>query len=283
MRIETERLIIREFTEDDYDDLYAIVSDPETMQHYPAPWDEEKAHHWITWNMENYRNHGFGLGPVILKETGEMIGNCGISIQNIGGQLLPEVGYQFNKKFWHKGYASEAARAARDYAFENTEYDRIYSYMKYTNIGSYSTAMLNGMHKVDEFDDEKNIITKVFCITRKEWEYEQIIRKYFKSWIDKDTSVAEKYFAENIEYSESYGPQYHGKVECLQWMKEWFEVGKVNEWSSRNVSLSEKRVFIEWYFNYEYKGEQDEFNGVSIFEFNTDGLIYNVREFASEI
>jgi len=85
---------------------------------------------------------------VVLKETNEFIGDCGITIQNIDGEMLPEIGYHIHKKYWRRGFAKEAARAVRDWAFQNTEYDTIYSYMKYTNVGSYSTAIANGMRKV---------------------------------------------------------------------------------------------------------------------------------------
>ena len=78
--IETERLQLREYTMDDYDKLYEILSDAETMQHYPAPYDEAKTRRWIEWNLENYATYGFGLWAVVLKETGEFIGDCGIRI-----------------------------------------------------------------------------------------------------------------------------------------------------------------------------------------------------------
>nr|WP_241393563.1 GNAT family N-acetyltransferase [Clostridium butyricum] len=167
--IETNRLIFREYTLDDFDNLYEIVSDPETMRHYPKPFDEERTRGWIEWNLENYKNYGFGLWAVTLKKTGEFIGDCGISIQNIDGELLPEIGYHIHKKYWRRGFGSEAARAVRDWAFENTDYNCIYSYMKYTNVGSYSTAIANGMRKVKEYQDEKNKISYAYAITRDEW------------------------------------------------------------------------------------------------------------------
>ena len=61
MLIETERLLLREYTLADYDALFEIVSDAETMQHYPAPFDEERTRGWISWNMDNYEKYGFGL------------------------------------------------------------------------------------------------------------------------------------------------------------------------------------------------------------------------------
>ena len=168
--IETPRLLLRNYTLDDFDALYEILSDPETMQHYPAPYDEEKTRNWITWNLDNYEKYGFGLWAVILKETGEFIGDCGITLQNIDGEILPEIGYHIHKKYWRRGFAKEAARAVRDWGFRNTQYDIFYSYMKYTNIGSWSTALANGMKKVKEYPDPKNTISYAYAITREEWE-----------------------------------------------------------------------------------------------------------------
>lgn len=168
--IETPRLLLRNYTLDDFDALYEILSDPETMQHYPAPYDAEKTRNWITWNLDNYEKYGFGLWAVVLKETGEFIGDCGITLQNIDGEILPEIGYHIHKKYWRRGFAKEAARAVRDWGFRNTQYDIFYSYMKYTNIGSWSTALANGMKKVKEYPDPKNTISYAYAITREEWE-----------------------------------------------------------------------------------------------------------------
>ncbi len=170
MRIETERLILREYTICDYDALFDIVSDEETMQHYPKPFDEERTKGWIEWNLENYKKYGFGLFAMVLKENGEFIGDCGLTLQNIDGEMLPEIGYHVHKKYWRKGFSSEAAKAVRDWTFLNTDYDIIYSYMKYTNVGSYKTAIANGMKKVKEYLDEKNKISYAYAITREEWD-----------------------------------------------------------------------------------------------------------------
>ena len=91
-------------------------------------------------------------------------------MQIIDGEIKPEIGYHINKKYQRRGYATEAARKCRDYIFQNTPFNIIYSYMKYTNIGSYSVAIKNGMKLIKEYDDPKNIISKAYAITRKEWE-----------------------------------------------------------------------------------------------------------------
>ena len=90
--------------------------------------------------------------------------------ENIDGALLPEIGYHIHKKYWRQGFGKEAARAVRDWCFRCTSYHTLYSYMKYTNIGSYSTALANGMKKIKEYPDEKNTVSLVYALTRQEWE-----------------------------------------------------------------------------------------------------------------
>ncbi len=170
MIIETERLILREFSSDDFDALYEILSDEETMAHYPEPFNKEKVRNWIKRNINNYDEYGSGLLAVVLKENGQLIGDCGITMQNIDGEILPEIGYHIHKEHWRNGYGSEAARAVMDWAFENTGYERLYSYMKYTNTASYRTASAIGMKKVKEYPDDKNGISYAYAISRSEWD-----------------------------------------------------------------------------------------------------------------
>ena len=169
MILETSRLILREYTSDDFEAIFEILSDAETMRHYPKTYYEEMTRLWIERNIQRYKEYSFGLWAVTLKETGEFIGDCGITIQNIDGEFLPEIGYHIHKKYWRQGFGGEAARAVRDWAFENTQYDYLYSYMKYTNVASYSTASSIGMKKVKEYPDEKNEISYAYAITRQEW------------------------------------------------------------------------------------------------------------------
>jgi len=170
MIIQTERLALRQMTEDDFDALYAVLADSDIMEHYPYTFDETQVRNWIARNMERYRTDGFGLWAVVLKETGEMIGDCGLTMQPINGNMLPEVGYHISKDHQRKGYASEAASACVAYAFEQCGFPAVYSYMKYTNIPSAAVAQKCGMHFVGQYDDPDNTITMVYSITREEWE-----------------------------------------------------------------------------------------------------------------
>lgn len=168
MIIETDRLFLREMNMDDFDALYKVLGDAEIMQHYPYSFDEARVRSWIERNMNRYRDNGFGLWAVCLNETGEMIGDCGLTLQNIEGEMLPEIGYHIRRDQQHKGYAKEAALAVRNWAFENTDYPALYSYCKYTNVGSYKTAESIGMHFEKEYPDEANEITHVSVIRRDE-------------------------------------------------------------------------------------------------------------------
>jgi len=170
MVLETKRMVLRKFTPEDFDAVYEMYSDPETMAHYPKPYDAEMTRNWIAWNIQHYEDYGFGIWAVILKETGAYIGDCGITMQNIDGDWVPEIGYHIHKNHWRKGFGLEAAKAVRDWFFETTDFPSVYSYMKYTNVASYSTAMANGMKKIKEYPDPKNTVSCAYAITRAEWE-----------------------------------------------------------------------------------------------------------------
>lgn len=173
MVIETKRLILREYTREDFAALFEILSDPETMQHYPKPYDAEGTMRWINWNLCNYETYSFGLWAIVLKDTGTFLGDCGITMQRIDGELLPEIGYHIHKQYWRQGYGSEAAKAVRDWAFTHTDYDQLYSYMNASNVGSYSTARSVGMQKIKKYTDKTGELLYVYSITRDAWEAEQ--------------------------------------------------------------------------------------------------------------
>ncbi|MDO5156379.1 MAG: GNAT family N-acetyltransferase [Eubacteriales bacterium] len=169
MIIETSRLILRELNKNDFNSLYAVLADSDIMQHYPYTFDDARVHNWITRNTERYQVLGFGLWAVCLKETGELIGDCGLTMQTINGTIKPEIGYHIRKDMQRMGFAKEAAIAVRDWTFENTPFQEVYSYMKYTNEPSARCAMSWGCQFDCEYEDEQNEITRVYKITRQEW------------------------------------------------------------------------------------------------------------------
>ncbi len=169
MVIETKRLLLREMTYDDFHALYQVLADRDIMRYYPYAFDENRVRNWIERNIERYRIFGFGLWAVCLKETGEVIGDCGLTMQLINGQIKPEIGYHIRADQQRNGFAKEAAIAVRDWTFNNTPFHIVYSYMNHTNEPSAKTAVSYGCKQVDTFWDDDNEMTKVFAISRDEW------------------------------------------------------------------------------------------------------------------
>lgn len=166
MLLVTKRLILREMTEADYHALYAVLADSDIMNHYPYTFDEKRVRGWITKNIERYRVFGFGLWAVCLKASGEMIGDCGLTMQNINGSIKPEIGYHIRGDMQRNGYAKEAAAAVRDWAFAHMPFGELYSYMKTDNIPSAATAQSVGMEFVCSYTDDEGECTSVYRVKR---------------------------------------------------------------------------------------------------------------------
>ena len=180
MKIETKRLFLREMTPEDFNALYAVLADSDIMQHYPYTFDAARVQNWIRKNVERYHVFGFGLWAVCLKTTGEMIGDCGLTMQNIGGTILPEIGYHIAKAHQHQGFAKEAAQAVRDWTFANTTFGAVYSYMKEANIPSSATARANGMTLLNKFTDDEGEQSVVYGISRNEWQNQKMSKGIVK-------------------------------------------------------------------------------------------------------
>jgi [ribosomal protein S5]-alanine N-acetyltransferase len=143
--LETDRLLLRDLTLDDCPHLDEILGDAETMRHYPRPYTFREVEAWIVRNLERYRDYGFGLWAVIRKEDGKFVGQCGLVPQDIEGTHEIEVGWHVNRAFWRRGYASEAAAAVRDYAFDVIGLPRLVSLVLPANVQSQGVARKIGM------------------------------------------------------------------------------------------------------------------------------------------
>ncbi|GAT62821.1 GNAT family N-acetyltransferase [Paludibacter jiangxiensis] len=151
MIIETPRLYLRLLTQEDTSDLSLVLSDPESMRHYPHPFSQEEVMEWIDRNIKRYNSDGFGLWAVIRKADNQFLGDCGITLQNIDGEILPEIGFHIIKKYCNAGYATEAAEACKRYAIERLGYQSVYSYSEVGNKASQRVASKIGMHPVKTF------------------------------------------------------------------------------------------------------------------------------------
>ncbi len=149
MRLETERLYLRELNQSDFDSLCRILQDEETMTAYEGTFDDGEVQEWLDRQTARYRKWGFGLWAVVLKETGRMIGQCGLTMQLWNGREVLEIGYLFERAYWHNGYATEAARACKTYAFEVLKAEEVCSIIRDTNTASQRVAARNGMMMTD--------------------------------------------------------------------------------------------------------------------------------------
>jgi RimJ/RimL family protein N-acetyltransferase len=149
--IETRRLILRELVPSDLSDLAEILQNPDVMYAYEHDFSDEDVQDWMNRQMDRYREYGFGLWAVILKDTNGMIGQAGLTMQPYKGENMLEIGYLLKRDFWHFGYAKEAAFACKTYAFENLNRDKVYSIIKADNVASIQVAEGIGMKKEDEF------------------------------------------------------------------------------------------------------------------------------------
>ena len=149
--LETDRLYLREFTDSDYNDLCEILQDKDVMYAYEHTFSEEEVKNWYNkLIVGHYEKYGFGLWAVIHKETNDFLGQCGLTIQNLNDREYLEIGYLFKKKYWHKGYAAEAALGCKKYAFEILKAEKVYSVIRDNNIQSQNVAKKIGMEKTDE-------------------------------------------------------------------------------------------------------------------------------------
>lgn len=151
MILETERLYLRELEQGDFSALCKILQDEKTMYAYEGAFSDKEVQEWLDKQLGRYGKYGFGLWAVILKETGELIGQCGLTMQPWKDREVLEIGYLFRRDCWHQGYATEAARACKRYAFEVLKAKEVCSIIRDTNTASQNVALRNGMTAGDSW------------------------------------------------------------------------------------------------------------------------------------
>ncbi|MBN9176304.1 MAG: GNAT family N-acetyltransferase [Microbacterium sp.] len=172
MILSTPRLDLREMTDDDLPALRAILHDPVVMVAYEGAFSDAESLAWLRRLQERYAQDGFGLWAVVLRETGGMIGQCGITRQKIEDDEVIEVGYLFQRAHWRRGYAIEAASACRDWAFRTLEAEDLYAKVRATNVPSMNVAIRLGMTVRRTFTTHYRGVDMphlAFALTRGEW------------------------------------------------------------------------------------------------------------------
>lgn len=149
---ETERLLIRPLQIDDNQVWQEFIMDDVATRFFPDDWKlkPEKSEEWINLQLQRYEENRYGLQALIEKQSGEFIGQCGLLTQLIDERIELEIGYHLIRRFWGNGYATEAATAFKEMAFNNKLAESIISIIDLENISSQKVAQRNGMARVSQ-------------------------------------------------------------------------------------------------------------------------------------
>ena len=151
--IETERLRLLRYIREDAEALYGVFADPYARRFYPQMEDRTKVDDWIAWNLRNYEAFGFGLWVIEPKDDPRLIGDCGLTYQDVEGKELPEIGWHTHAAERGKGYATEAARAVLTYALKDLGFDFVCSKVHPANTASCTVAGRVHDHRSDYLKD----------------------------------------------------------------------------------------------------------------------------------
>ncbi|AFY60184.1 GNAT family N-acetyltransferase [Synechococcus sp. PCC 6312] len=166
LRLETTRMILRPMTLADSHDLLLVLSDPDAMKFYPQPFDDQMTKTWINCNRQRYRDHGFGLWALVLKKSGQVIGDCGLVLQEVNGVEMVELGFHVQRQLWGQGLATEAAQACCQYGFSQLKLKRLICLIHPQNLASRRVAEKIGMNLVaadTTWQDRKVCIYEMNC------------------------------------------------------------------------------------------------------------------------
>jgi ribosomal-protein-alanine N-acetyltransferase len=143
--LETERLILREMSLEDLDFVAEMLAHPEVMRFYPKCYSRDESAQWVERQMDRYLRDGHGLWLALDRVSGEPMGQIGLTLQQVAGVAMPEVGYLVHRPYWRRGLASEAAAATRDHAFQHLGVERVISLIRPENLPSQGVARRIGM------------------------------------------------------------------------------------------------------------------------------------------
>jgi RimJ/RimL family protein N-acetyltransferase len=144
--LETPRLILRDFQQQDLPQLAPILANPQVMKFSPTGiLSVSQVQAKIDSFINSYGEFGFGKQAVIFKESNQLIGYCGIAVEQIDKVDEREIGYRLDPKFWNKGLATEAALTTIQYGFEQLKFPYILGIVERENIGSIRVLQKLGM------------------------------------------------------------------------------------------------------------------------------------------
>jgi RimJ/RimL family protein N-acetyltransferase len=177
MRLETERLILRDFVKEDWQRVLEYQSDPLYLRYYE--WTErtpDAVQDFVGWFLEHQKQSPrikFQLA-ITLKSNHLLIGNCGIRMDKVNA-LQADVGYELDPQYWNHGYATEAAHAIVDFGFSRFNLHRVWSWCIADNLGSAHVLEKLGMRleghlRENEYYRDRWWDTLMYGILADEWQ-----------------------------------------------------------------------------------------------------------------
>lgn len=163
-------MLFRKIQDSDFDVWLEFFSDPQTHIHWTPMQNppEVECRKWYEKQHWRYENNMGGMNALIEKQSGKLVGHCGLLVQTVDEIAELEIGYSLLSEFWQRGFASEAARKCRDFAFENELAESLISIISRTNSPSQKVAINNGMHWEKATIYHKNEVF-IYRIFRHEW------------------------------------------------------------------------------------------------------------------
>ena len=166
--LETPRLILRPFREEDADLLATLMANPDFMQFSQGLYSREKTAEFLE-KLLGWQRAGLpSLFAMMHRGDTQLVGYCGFYHQVIDEKAEIEIGYRLHPAYWNQGITTEAAKAVRDHAFRDLNLSRVISLIHPENVRSRRVAEKNGMtHEKDTL--YRGLFTNVFAISQEVW------------------------------------------------------------------------------------------------------------------
>lgn len=178
--IETPRLVLRAWRDEDRAPFAAMNADPEVMRFFPAPYTRAESDAMVDRINAMMAEHGFGFYAVEVKGGAPFIGFVGLSVPRFEAAFTPcvEIGWRLVRSSWGQGYATEAATAVRDHGFERLGLNEIVSFTAVPNEPSQQVMRRIGFRHAPSLDFDHPLVPEgnwlrrhvLYRLTREEWE-----------------------------------------------------------------------------------------------------------------